>query len=333
MELQSLMLLFVSLSISCFFTLTQGFNLEAPADGFLKREYSLTKPYSGNGMNIPNWHFRDFVMISNNFIRLTQDAQGQRGSIWSQVQCHMHDWEMHVHYKIYGSARTLAADGMAFWYTKSKMSPGSVFGSSDEFTGLGVFLDTYKNGNQPVSFPQVSAMLGNGSIKYDHDNDNKKTSVGSCLTSFRNKQHDTVMKIRYSRETLVVQFDNHDEGEWRDCIKIENIKLPTGYFFGFSAATGDLADFHEIIGIKVYELSIPRTEDEQENWAEVKPSIFKSPLDNRDDDSTGAYRNQSPSGFKLFLWIVFVIIAIGVCGLAGYFVVQKRQESNMKRFY
>ena len=40
---------------------------------------------------------------------------------------------------------------MAFWYTREKMVPGSVFGSKDEFKGLGVFLDTYKNGNQPVS--------------------------------------------------------------------------------------------------------------------------------------------------------------------------------------
>lgn len=58
---------------------------------------------------------------------------------------------MHVHYKIYGSGRTIAADGMAFWYTRTKMVPGPVFGSKDLFEGLGVFLDTYKNGNQPVS--------------------------------------------------------------------------------------------------------------------------------------------------------------------------------------
>ena len=59
---------------------------------------------------------------------------------------------MHVQFKIHGSGKTLAADGMAFWYTRTKMVPGSVFGSKDEFEGLGVFLDTYKNGNQPVRF-------------------------------------------------------------------------------------------------------------------------------------------------------------------------------------
>ena len=41
----------------------------------------------GNGMTIPSWDFRDNVMITNNFIRLTQDTQGQKGSIWSKVVC------------------------------------------------------------------------------------------------------------------------------------------------------------------------------------------------------------------------------------------------------
>lgn len=328
--MQSLVLLFATFSLSCLFTFTEGF-ISEPSDGFFKREWSLNKPYSSSGTEMTYWDFRDFVMLSNNFIRLTQDSQGQRGSIWSKKPCKMHDWEMHVHYKIHGSGRTLAADGMAFWYTKAKMVPGTVFGSKDEFEGLGVFLDTYKNGKQPVSFPQVSAMIGNGTVKYDHDNDNEKTSIGSCLTSFRNKNYDTYMKIRYSRETLTVAFDNNDAGEWKDCVYLTGVKLPTNYFFGFSAATGDLADNHEILGIKVYELSVQRTaEEEKEDWSVVSPGvIFKPPLDNRDDADAGAV-NQSMSGLKLFF---FILIGIAVCAFVGFFVYQKRQETSRKRFY
>ena len=47
----------------------------------------MTMILKGNGMTIPNWDFRDHVMITNNFIRLTQDTQGQKGSIWSKVVC------------------------------------------------------------------------------------------------------------------------------------------------------------------------------------------------------------------------------------------------------
>jgi len=56
-----------------------------------------------------------------------------------------------MNFKIYGGGRTLAADGIALWYTESRMAPGPVFGSIDNFKGLGVFLDTYKNGDQTVS--------------------------------------------------------------------------------------------------------------------------------------------------------------------------------------
>lgn len=36
---------------------------------------------------------------------------------------------------------------MAFWYVKTPLRPGSVFGHEDKFSGLGIFLDTYANQN------------------------------------------------------------------------------------------------------------------------------------------------------------------------------------------
>jgi len=327
-------LLLASLLVACAITFTTGY-IQPPQDGFLKREFSLSKPYSGNGLTMPYWDFRDFVMISNSYVRLTRESPSQKGSIWSKEPCYMHDWEMHVQFKIHGSGKTLAADGMAFWYTRTKMVPGSVFGSKDEFEGLGVFLDTYKNGNQPVSFPQVSAMIGNGSMKYDHANDGKEHSIGNCLSALRNKRHDTYMKIRYNKEVLTIAFDVHDDAEWKDCVRVEGVRLPTQYFFGFSAATGDLSDNHEIKSVKLYELNSQRTpEDPDEDWASVIPSVaLKSPIDNADEDGQGAYRNNSPGGMNLFLMILLIAIGLGVCSFVGYFVYQKHKENKSKRFY
>lgn len=89
--------------------------------------------------------------------------------------CHLKNWEMQVHFKIHGQGKkNLNGDGMAIWYTKERMqkgrkkrtskhniylsgnsysssisavSPfaGPVFGNMDNFTGLGVFVDTYPN--------------------------------------------------------------------------------------------------------------------------------------------------------------------------------------------
>ena len=50
-----------------------------------------------------------------------------------------------------------------------------------------------------------------------------------------------------SRLVLQVQFDVRDDGEWKDCMRISGVKLPTNYFFGFSAATGDLAGLFDYL--------------------------------------------------------------------------------------
>lgn len=35
--------------------------------------------------------------------------------------------------------------------------------------------------------------------------------------------------------------DVEDKNEWKNCIDIAGVQLPTGYFFGASAGTGDLS--------------------------------------------------------------------------------------------
>ena len=35
---------------------------------------------------------------------------------------------------------------------------------------------------------------------------------------------------------------------------VEGVQLPTGYYFGMSAATGDLSDAHDVISVRMFEL-------------------------------------------------------------------------------
>lgn len=49
---------------------------------------------------------------------------------------------------------------MALWITKQRASAGPVFGFQDNFEGLGIFIDTYKNNRPGTVFPYVMAMLG-----------------------------------------------------------------------------------------------------------------------------------------------------------------------------
>ena len=42
--------------------------------------------------------------------------------------------------------------------------------------------------------------------------------------------------------------------DWNECFVVDNINLPTGYYMGFTAATGELADNHDIISVRVFDV-------------------------------------------------------------------------------
>lgn len=51
--------------------------------------------------------------------------------------------------------------------------------------------------------------------------------------------------------------DVDGQAAWKECFSVEGVRLPTGYYFGMSAATGDLSDNHDIVGVRFYELESP----------------------------------------------------------------------------
>lgn len=67
------------------------------------------------------------------------------------------------------------------------------------------------------------------------------------------------VRLRYRARTLTARLvygRGHDyntkyEYEWAECLTIRDVDLPPGYFLGFSASTGDLTDYHEIVSVKV----------------------------------------------------------------------------------
>lgn len=54
-------------------------------------------------------------------------------------------------------------------------------------------------------FPLVLAMVGNGTMPYDHERDGRPTELGSCNAMVRNLKHDTFIFIRYIRRRLTVR--------------------------------------------------------------------------------------------------------------------------------
>ncbi|KAG7314793.1 hypothetical protein KOW79_022096 [Hemibagrus wyckioides] len=310
---------------------------------FLKREYSLSKPYQGIGSSgSSHWELMGDAMVTTDQVRLTPDMQSKQGAVWSRMPCHLKDWELQVHFKIHGQGKkNLNGDGLAVWYTKERMQKGPVFGNKDVFTGLGVFIDTYPNEEKHLEaqkkrytprtqriFPYILAMVGNGTISYNHERDGRATELGGCNAMVRNLKHDTFLFIRYVRRRLTVMIDIHGQHEWRDCLDIPGVRLPQGYYFGASAITGDLSDNHDLISLKLYQLTVLRSKLEDEDEEEVTvPSVDNMELIRTDQEGEGI------SSIGIFFTVLFSMLGLFLLIVIGLVVYSHWNESRRKRFY
>ncbi|XP_003401073.2 vesicular integral-membrane protein VIP36 [Bombus terrestris] len=299
---------------------------------YMKREHCLIRPYQVSGTTIPYWDFMGSTMITNNYIRLTPDSQSKQGAIWNSVPCYVRNWELQVHFKVHGKGKDLFGDGFVIWYARERMKTGPVFGNQDYFQGLAIILDTYSNHNGPHNHqhPYISAMVNNGSLHYDHDRDGTHTQIAGCEANFRNLEHDTHINMRYEWDTLTVSTDFSNKAAWKECFSVNDIKLPTGYYFGISATTGDLSDNHDILSIRLFELDLPIDIKDQEDRSNILPSAayFDAPREHVDDP-----KQSTISKIMFFLLMLVVALASIACVVIGIMWYQKHLENSRKRFY
>ena len=67
-------------------------------------------------------------------------------------------------------------------------------------------------------------------------------------------------KIEYFKNTLTVLFHNgmsNNDKDFEMCIRAENVVLPKNGYFGVSAATGGLADDHDVLKLVTHSLRSP----------------------------------------------------------------------------
>ncbi|KAF6029239.1 hypothetical protein EB796_012451 [Bugula neritina] len=297
---------------------------------YLRREHTLTSPYTGS-----YWDILGQSVIMTDRVRLTRDEQSQQGGLWNIQPIVYHNWEVHIQFAIHGQGENgLHGDGFAFWYAKDPLVLGDVFGYKNHFHGLAVLLDTYNNHNGAHNHqhPYISAMINNGTLAYDHDRDGTHTELAGCSVTARNVNHETFIAVRYLDNKLSVSTDIDNKQNWEECFVVEGVHLPTGYYLGLTAATGDLADNHDIISVKFYELESQLKQDDDYSKVEPSASIFSPPRDHVDDPKPGFFSG-SWSGLKLLLIIVLLCVAVGVVVLVGFLVFQRHQDNSRKRFY
>ncbi|KAI5643645.1 legume-like lectin family domain-containing protein [Phthorimaea operculella] len=213
-------------------------------------KYSFKPPYlAQKDGSVPFFEYGGNAIASGESVRLAPSLRSQKGAIWSKNPINFDWWEVDIMFKVTGRGR-IGADGLAFWYTSNRGDyQGEVFGSSDRWNGLGVIFDSFDNDNKHNN-PYIMAVLNDGTKVFDHKSDGSQQLLSGCLRDFRNKPFPTRARIEYYSNTLTVYFHNgmsNNEQDYELCFRAENVILPKGGYFGLSAATGGLADDHDII--------------------------------------------------------------------------------------
>lgn len=93
------------------------------------------------------------------------------------------------------------------------------------------------------------AVINDGTRNFDHQNDGGSQALAGCLRDFRNKPFPTRARIEYYQNVLTVLFHSgmtSNEQDYEMCLRAENVVLPKSGYFGISAATGGLADDHDV---------------------------------------------------------------------------------------
>lgn len=220
----------------------------------------LKKPFiEPNSYKIKNWELKGNTIIKNNdFVRLTSDNQHQVGSMFSTLPIQAESFEMELTFHIH-SKNAMMADGLGIWFIDEKSEIGDVFGVKNYFKGLGIMIDTFKNGKRG-QFPLVNVMLGNGQTGYDKALDGYDTRLASCVAQLitNPKSGSTKARIVYIKNGYFsLDFDYNNNNQWTNCVTLNDIMLPPIKYLGLSSETGEVTQNVDILENKVFALYKP----------------------------------------------------------------------------
>ncbi|OXB60775.1 hypothetical protein ASZ78_016826 [Callipepla squamata] len=225
-------------------------------------KYSFKGPHlvQADG-TVPFWAHTGNAIPSADQIRITTSLKSQKGSVWTKNKSIFEYWEVEVTFRVTGRGR-IGADGLAIWFTEEQGMEGPVFGAADKWNGVGIFFDSFDNDGKKNN-PGVIVVGNNGKLLYDHQNDGSTQALASCQRDFRNKPYPVRAKITYYQKTLTVLINNGftpDKEDYEFCAKVEDMVLPSQGYFGISAATGGLADDHDVLSFLTFQLTEPGKE-------------------------------------------------------------------------
>lgn len=201
--------------------------------------------------------------VKRNFVRLTPDRQSKRGSIWSRHVIDRTQFVAVVTFRIHGQGQKWFGDGIGLWLThESRLAPGDNHGFTDQFYGVGIVLDTFKNVEHRGGHKDVTLQVNDGTKTLDVLNDEAKVGCDAAFrfhsksAAFDPVYSSSRLRIKVDGNELRLEVDPRNEGAWTECyagtlpFSHEWLRRAT---FGITASTGALADNHDILSVRAFD--------------------------------------------------------------------------------
>lgn len=200
-------------------------------------------------------------------IRLGHHRPSSKAAIWGRHPNSFPEWQVTMSFRIEGDKVGGGSDGLAFWYARNAGQSGPVYGGPNRWTGLGVFVDGWDNdgkGNNPA----IMGSLSNGDVDWNMERDGEGQYFGGCIRNIRNTESPVFMRITYINKVLKVEIDDSGNAgvkeQYASCIERANVDLQPGYYFGFSAGTGEVSpDLFELHSFEIYQIQRETPKDKQ----------------------------------------------------------------------
>lgn len=214
-----------------------------------------------------SWRASGSAAVHQNFVRLTPDRQSKKGALWATAAAGVDELSATLKFRISGQGKKYFGDGLALWLTDARAyRAGDFHGHSETFRGVGIVFDTFKNAETLSLHKDVTIVVNEGradaeaflkdaagcagDVRYHEDR-------GDFSVASASRAKVVVRGAAAGGLELVVQLDEKDGGSFADCA---TVALPASLdapwlrraHLGVTAATGQLADNHDVLALDVF---------------------------------------------------------------------------------
>uniref|UniRef100_A0A336N152 CSON008024 protein n=1 Tax=Culicoides sonorensis TaxID=179676 RepID=A0A336N152_CULSO len=247
----------------------------------LSESQSLIPPFS----NSHNWLFRGSTITPNKTIQLTELKTCSRKSVWNTIPNLATSWKLTFEYTAFSPNKDQrVADGLALWYLPPSVqstyeSAQFMYGGpSGNFTGLLIAIDTYSqksSKNLKRNFDQSAVIVVYNDVprEYNWETEGFEIESGRGLVTNRylnTNESISKMAIEYVDNILKI-YHNERDNDLHLVLTVKDLKLPLGYNFGISAASGGLFGLFELRNFKFHPDSLTMSQQLPQVYESTKP--------------------------------------------------------------